>query len=276
MPYIERTPGFPLRRFVRTLWYGSTPFVENRRERIFPSGCAHIVVSLSHDFLTHCSEDLPDRRTAPALIAGQRSVCEIIASADLVDLAGVFFLPGAVPGVIGDRADLITNRSVPLDEIWSGWTYTIRSRMLERSSPEARLDVLEDCLESLLVMRHIPRVWDLHPAVKFALEQLEGGSGQLSVGEIARRSGWSERRLSQLFREQIGFTPKVWSRLQRFQRAVRELRAGMELPWAELAIKCGFYDQAHLANEFRSFAGIDLTTYAETSKRSPTSHASSD
>jgi hypothetical protein len=52
MLYIERKPGLALRRFVRSLWYASTPFVEHRRERILPSGCAHIVVSLSQDFLT--------------------------------------------------------------------------------------------------------------------------------------------------------------------------------------------------------------------------------
>jgi AraC-like DNA-binding protein len=102
--------------------------------------------------------------------------------------------------------------------------------------------------------------------VEFALQQF-AQHNRLSVAEVARSSGWSERRFSQIFREQVGFTPKVWCRLQRFQRAVRQLRAGLEVRWAELAIECGFYDQAHLANEFRSFSGIDLTTYAATCHR---------
>jgi AraC-like DNA-binding protein len=103
--------------------------------------------------------------------------------------------------------------------------------------------------------------------VKFALEQFERDSSQSSIAEIARRSGWSERRFSQVFREQVGFPPKVWCRLQRFQRAVRQLRAGVEVPWAEMAVDCGFYDQTHFANEFRSFSGIDLTTYTAMSHR---------
>jgi AraC-like DNA-binding protein len=84
---------------------------------------------------------------------------------------------------------------------------------------------------------------------------------QLSLAELARQSGWSERHFTQVFREQIGFTPKVWHRLQRFQRAVRQLQAVRGVSWAELAISCGYYDQSHFANEFRAFAGIDLTTY---------------
>jgi AraC-like DNA-binding protein len=184
-----------------------------------------------------------------------------------VDLAGVLFAPGAVPAFVADRADLISNRNLPLDQIWSGYTDYLRSRMLQGSSLEARLHILEDCLATLLTKRRTPPDWGPHPAVKFALEQFDRDSSQLSIAEIARRTGWSERRFSQLFREQVGFPPKVWCRLRRFQRAVRHLSAGVEFPWAELAVECGFYDQAHFANEFRSFSGIDLTTYTAMSHR---------
>jgi AraC-like DNA-binding protein len=64
-----------------------------------------------------------------------------------------------------------------------------------------------------------------------------------------------------VFREEVGLAPKVWCRVQRFQRAVRRLHAGAEVRWTELAADCGFYDQAHFANEFRAFSGIDATTY---------------
>jgi AraC-like DNA-binding protein len=46
----------------------------------------------------------------------------------------------------------------------------------------------------------------------------------------------------------------------------------VEVPWAELAVECGFYDQAHLAKEFRSFSGIDLTTYTAMSNRMWANH----
>ena len=116
----------------------------------------------------------------------------------------------------------------------------------------------------------------LHPAVEFALQQCaEIRTGSPSP-DLARSTGWSERRFSQIFREQVGFPPKVWQRLQRFQRAVRQLRAGVEVPWAELAVECGFYDQAHFANEFRSFSGIDVTTYTATSHRLWANHTRSE
>ncbi len=261
MQYLERIPAPPLRRFVRSLWYANGPSAQYARERILPSGCAQIVVTLSRSFLTDCPETGPERQMPPGILVGQRSACEIIATADLVDLAGVLFAPGALPALIADRADQLTNRNVPLDQIQSGFTDNLRTRMLDGSSPEQRLRILEDCLAPLLLTSRAERAFTPHPAVEFALQQFAAASTRLSIAEVARRTGWSERRFSQLFREQVGFPPKVWFRLQRFQRAVRQLRAGRQVAWVELAIECGFYDQAHLANEFRSFSGLDLTTY---------------
>lgn len=271
MIFVERNPNVHLRRFVRSLWYANAPFVQHARERILPSGCAQIVLSLSRDFLTDCPEGQPEERVAPALMVGQRSTYEIIATADLLDLAGVLFEPGALPAFVPDRADLLSNHSVSLDQIWPGTADTLRAQMLERSSPQARLGVLESCLAAHLTERHVP-----HPAVEFALQQCAGHSNRLSIADLARSTGWSERRFSQIFREQVGFPPKVWHRLQRFQRAVRQLRTGVEVRWAELAVECGFYDQAHFANEFRSFSGIDVTTYTATSHRLWANHTRSE
>jgi AraC-like DNA-binding protein len=274
MLYIERKPAFPLRRFVRSLWYADAPRVDHPRERILPSGCAQIVLSLSRNFLTECADDGSEHLTAPALMIGQRSIFEVIATSDLIGLAGVLFEPGGLPAFVRDRADLLSNCSVPLDQIWSGHTEILRSRMLEVSSPQARLSILEQFLCGLLSKR--PSEWAFHPAVDFALGEIARESNGLSIAELARASGWSERRFSQVFREQVGFPPKVWVRLQRFQFAVRQLRAGVDVRWADLAQQCGFYDQAHLANEFRAFSGMDVTTYTASFHRLWANHTLSE
>jgi AraC-like DNA-binding protein len=99
-------------------------------------------------------------------------------------------------------------------------------------------------------------------AVKFALHRLGRGPVPASVQRVAEEAGWSVRRFSQVFREQVGLAPKVWCRIRRFQRAVRQLHEGADMRWAELAVECGYYDQSHFANEFRAFSGIDATTYS--------------
>lgn len=82
----------------------------------------------------------------------------------------------------------------------------------------------------------------------------------MSVGDLADELGWSRRHLVARFREQVGLPPKVLARVLRFQRSLRLRGAdGRPRPWAEVALACGYYDQAHLNRDFRQFAGCTPT-----------------
>jgi transcriptional regulator GlxA family with amidase domain len=101
-----------------------------------------------------------------------------------------------------------------------------------------------------------------NPVVDFALATISRSSNTATIADLTRSIGLSPRRFSQLFREHVGVSPKLYCRLQRFQRAVQSLHRGEDLPWAELALACGYYDQSHFANDFRAFSGISPTTYS--------------
>lgn len=265
MLYLEHRPDPPLGRFVQALWYTRAGQLDHRRDRILPTGRSQLVISLSRDFLLDCPEGQPDQCTAPALLVGQRSVYEIVDTSDLADLIGVVFAPAALPVFTSDRADLFSNRSVVLEQLWGGQAHMLRDALREASSPQQKLQTLEHFLLVNFQQRMEHRRFSAHPAVEFALRRFGQAPVVATVSSMAKETGWSERRFSQVFREQVGFRPKAWCRIQRFQRAMRQMQACLEIPWAELAVECGFYDQAHLANEFRAFSGIDASTY--TAKR---------
>ena len=146
--------------------------------------------------------------------------------------------------------------------VWGGFARSLLDNLRDLPSPQARLRGLEQFL--------LPRFngcMTRHPVVDFALSRFHHAPGISSVRDVAKSTGWSERRFSQIFREHVGFSPKVWTRILRFQRAVQQLHSGVDLPWAELALDCGFYDQSHFANEFRAFSGIDATTYSAGARR---------
>ena len=121
---------------------------------------------------------------------------------------------------------------------------------------------LEDYLRDRFARRRNRRGAAVHPAVEYALREVGRSPSVAKVAAVAESTGWSARRFSQVFREQVGFSPKAWCRIQRFQRVVRQLQSGDAVRWPEVALACGFYDQSHLANEFRAFSGISPTTYA--------------
>jgi AraC-like DNA-binding protein len=259
--YLESSPQAPLNRAVRVLWYARATEVGHARERILPNGCVQVILNLQRDFLLDCPEDQPEVRMAPALVVGARSVYEIVDSSDMADLIGVVFQPAGFPLFARDAADRFSNRNVALEAVWGAEANGLRDRLREVVTPGERLA----CMEGFLAARYAaamdssPRV--PRPEIAFALRAFAENPAVASVAAVARATGWSERRFSQVFREQVGLTPKTWCRIQRFQRAVRQLHAGGDVRWAELALDCGYYDQSHFANEFRAFSGIDATSY---------------
>jgi AraC-like DNA-binding protein len=255
--YLEHTPAAPLNRCIRSLWYARVDGASNSRERVLPTGRVQVILNLARDFLLDCPEGQSALRISPSLIIGARSSYEIVDTSDMADLIGIVFHPGGFASFASDAVDLFSNRSVVLEDVWGGRARNLRDRLREVDTPQARLRCMEEFL-----WYSFSGCLTRHAVVDFALERFQRDPTVCTVREVARSTGWSERRFSQVFREQVGLSPKAWTRIQRFQRAVQQLHAGIDLPWAELALDCGYYDQSHFANEFRAFSGIDATTYS--------------
>jgi AraC-like DNA-binding protein len=260
--YLEHTPAPPLNRFVRKLWYARAPRPGHCRERVLPTGNTQVLVNLANECLHDCPEGEPDRMSPPSIVVGARSTYEIVNTADMAELIGMVFEPGRFPVFAFDAADLFSNRIVDLEDVWGRGARTLRDRLRELPSPETKLRCLERFLEEAFAAPMLRARPLHHCAVDYALRRFAHAPSTATVRDVARGTGWSERRFSQVFREQVGLAPKVWFRLQRFQRAVEQLHAGVDVPWANLALDCGFYDQSHFANEFRAFSGLDVTTYS--------------
>ena len=93
------------------------------------------------------------------------------------------------------------------------------------------------------------------------------------MGALCDELGCSRTHMLRRFNEQIGVSPKTYARVLRFQRAVhllghrdgaswldeRERGAGHDGSWGELALDCGYFDQAHMNRDFRQFAGVSPT-----------------
>jgi AraC-like DNA-binding protein len=255
--FLEHIPAAPLNRCIRSLWYARLQHAAHSRERILPTGRVQIILNLERDFLVDCPEGQPPQRRPPSLIVGARSAYEIVDTSDMVDLIGIIFRPGGFAPFVSDSVDLFSNRTVGLEDILGLSARTLRDRLREVPTPTAKFH----CLEQFLLQRFAGRL-SRNPIVDFALDSFQRAPGVSTVHEVARSTGWSERRFSQVFREQVGFSPKTWTRIQRFQRAVQQLHAGADIPWAEMALDCGYYDQSHFAKDFRAFSGIDASTYS--------------
>jgi methylphosphotriester-DNA--protein-cysteine methyltransferase len=131
----------------------------------------------------------------------------------------------------------------------------LRDQILEAETPESKLLALE----RFLVGRFRPARVD--PLVARALEVLDGAPPGSRVEPLAEALGFSHKHFVARFRRSVGLPPKLYSRLLRFQRALRAVPPEGTVRWSEVAIDCGYYDQAHFNRDFRAFSGITPLEY---------------
>jgi AraC-like DNA-binding protein len=176
---------------------------------------------------------------------------------------GVVFRPGGAQAFFDASAEEFFNQTVPLDVVWGSSVTELCDRLRAALCPYARFQVLEDAL----LRRLRPHVV-LHPAVDHGLRELQRTPPIRRVLEVAKEAGLSRRRFSQLFREQVGLTPKLYSRLHRFYRVVDRIASEAPVDWADVALEGGYCDQAHLAHEFREFSGLSPGAFLATEQPS--------
>jgi AraC-like DNA-binding protein len=111
------------------------------------------------------------------------------------------------------------------------------------------------------MIARICRPLQRHPAVALALARFHCAPDDVRVGVVAAESGLSRRRFIEVFVEEIGFTPKLYLRLQRFNRILHRVYGAPAVDWAEIAYLHGYSDQPHFNREFREFSGLTPSQY---------------
>jgi len=154
----------------------------------------------------------------------------------------------------------LQDANASLSDLWGRQAASdLRDQLLAARSPEAKFKILE---RTFLNRINAP-LEPTHPAVSFAVQSFRNRP-QRAVSAVTEQIGLSDRRFIQLFSQQVGLTPKLFCRVQRFQQVLRKITsfaANSVIDWPQIALNCGYFDQAHFIHDFRAFSGINPTTY---------------
>ncbi|HYA64942.1 MAG TPA: helix-turn-helix domain-containing protein, partial [Candidatus Sulfotelmatobacter sp.] len=268
--YVTCQPCAALASHVEKLWCCDGHPGVNGKDRALPDGRFQLAFSLVEGPISALADPMGDGgEIAPSLLIGIRSRFSIIDTAKLRSAMGVVFRPGGVHAFLNMPADAFHDKNVSLDLIWGSMVRTLRDRLRTANHPDEKFRVLEVAL-----LEHLNERVQLNAAVRYALQEFARKPQIPRVRELAQEAGLSRRRFAQVFREQIGLTPKLYCRLQRFQNALKQIASGASVDWAQIALAAGYCDQAHLAHEFRDFSGLSPSAYLAAA--APSNHTSID
>lgn len=259
MEYVEREPPEPLRGLVRRLWAtrGAVPYPV---ERIFPTPAVHVIVNLAGAYAV--LNTATDRVTmaSPVFCAGVHRAAVISRLPGVVHNAGAMLEPDA-PRAFGIAPELVAGAVVDV----AARLPALAAVAAVHGGPDDDLVGLVDDVAAALVASlrtdvtvpdHVPR------AVRLLISRPD-----LPVHDVAARVGASPKALIDDVRRATGVTPKALAAVARFDRLIEAIPRERTVPWADLAVAAGYYDQSHAIRDFRLFTGMTPQSYASLSRR---------
>jgi AraC-like DNA-binding protein len=215
-----------------------------------PTG-RHISGRTPRASLPHRSAWIVGPRARPLFIEKETRDCDIVA---------IRLVPWVAHRVLGVPAAELRESMVDLDQFWGSLVQETRERLDATPDPHARLSIVERAVAHRVERSGAPD----ESALVRRLCQMAETEPSLTVGALAARFGLTHRRVIDAFDRTVGLKPKTFYRVRRLRRVFQLSGASPRLSWTTIAHRCGYYDQAHLINDFRQLTGLLPSQYVET------------
>ena len=206
--------------------------------RVLPDGCIDIV------FINE----------EPPLLVGPWTVSFVAQLPARSIITGARLHPGRAACLLGIPASEMLNQSVPIAAV-KGAVQNIRfEKRIQQPNAAARRRALAQALLAAVE----PAVLSDH-AVLAGIQWLSRHP-QSRIEQLSRWIGISERQLHRRFSAAIGYGPKMFQSVLRFQRLLRARReTGAWQRLADLAAIAGYADQSHMTRDVQRFANLRPT-----------------
>jgi AraC-like DNA-binding protein len=168
---------------------------------------------------------------------------------------GVYFYPQAIPLLFSLPASELTNATAELSYLLKSGGTELEEKIVNAKNTRERCGIICRFTEARLAARHMVEL-PVFAAIRHIIHQ----QPVLSISALSRQYYLSERQFERQFKQYAGLSPKLFSRIIRFQSAASFYkRDGMSL--GSIALECGYYDQSHFISDFKAFSGLHPKQY---------------
>lgn len=168
---------------------------------------------------------------------------------------GVYLYPYAIAALFGVPASAVVNQQVELAALLGQTGSDIEEKIMLATDNYQRTAILTAFFESQLNRYH-----KAPPPVFKAISHIIKSKGTITVDALAQKHFLSTRQFERNFKEFAGFSPKLYSRIIRFQAAIEKYK-DKNHSLTQIAYDCGYYDQSHFIHDFKEFSGYHPKTY---------------
>lgn len=250
MTYQHANPSNLLKPYVKQYWglTNCTGTGENQTHRVIPSGMPELILYIGQK-PTSDQRNIEDH----CMVSGQQNSFYDLRLTHSPSVFAVTFHPQGICQFFGLPMSELMNRTIPLRYLNDSLHREFELRLTEAESFAMRVHTAEELLLALLTKHHQRTEF---ARINQVVETIRNYGGTIGVEQLADISCLSIKQFERRFLEQIGLSPKQYLRVVRFQAAIHRKSQEPNLLISHLAYDCGYYDQSHLCNEFKSLSGL--------------------
>lgn len=157
--------------------------------------------------------------------------------------------PGLASSLLGLPASELLNLSVPLRDICGSRGTAAYSRIADQTTLVAQMSAMERAL-----LAHVAIASPIDKTTREGIRWIARHPHQRVEG-LSQWLGLSSRQIQRHFITAVGYGPKLFQSVLRFQRLLNEAHgSGGRRTLADLAANAGYSDQSHMTREFQRFA----------------------
>ncbi len=244
MFYQKILPIKPLQNYIRYFWV--LEGTADKTFKIIPDGLPGLIIQEQTDlFLDNENKLLPQM-----FLYGQTTWPGEQQALGNFRIFGAYLQPTALKAIFTIDALELTNQHIPLDCLTQE---LILEQIIHASSITEKIEII-----SQFFLERIQQEVNNLKKADFATILLQQGK---ALKDIQSEMKISERSLERLIKQYVGISPKVYSRIVRFQSGLQALRKNDFRTLTEVAYQKEFFDQSHFIREFRTFTGMNPKQY---------------
>ena len=260
MSYNEIKPGKELHAYVKSYYIYRSETDVSFEDTVFPSGCVEIIFNLgSGNWQTALDDHFV---TTPSIeLWGQIIRPLVVRSIGKNTMLGVRFYPHAAAFFLGGKVDLFNDQVVDFSDVSGQTVAELHSKLMDTADWDVRIGLVEAYLMKRLSLYQ--NKFGRIAVVSQVVKELQRSDFFDNIDNVAARYGITSRYLQKLFLQYTGLTPKLYSKINRFQNSLT-LVTKKDISLTAVAYSCGYFDQSHFIREFKSFTGLTPSSYSIT------------
>ena len=192
-----------------------------------------------------------DRDKPGAVCCGTLSQSKTVPLYGMNHVFACQFFPGEFSRIFGISSKELADREAPLSDLLPVGSYP------EQIAAAQSFEERKQCLLAFI------REWErrgqdraIGHLTQAVMHSILDQHGNIRMVDLEKQTGYCSRYLHQIVSDQVGLSPKTAIANIQFQAALRMMMEHPYVPIADVAQRCGYYDQSHFTKVFKEYVGI--------------------